>query len=87
MVADVLHDGLTLSNDNILVRASWSDGNSWRFSQGMDGLEIGACAFVGITLVDLDVVFEVELFEKPDNALTARLVQPVVWLDFNFGIV
>ena len=61
VVTDVAHDCLTLGNDNVLFRTSWSDGNSWRLSQGMHGFELGACALVGIALVDFDVVFEVEL--------------------------
>ena len=37
VIADVLHDGLTLGNDNVLFRSSLSDGNSGRFAQGVDG--------------------------------------------------
>lgn len=83
MVANVLHNGLTLGNDNILLRICRSNGNHWRFSQGVDGLQIRTCALVGIALVDLDVVFEIQLLEQPHDALAARLVQPVVQLDRN----
>ena len=81
MVANVLHDCLALGNDNIFLRVGRSDRNSWRFSQGVDGLEVGACTPVGIAHVNFDVVVEIELLQKPDDALAARLVEPVVALD------
>ena len=46
----------------------------------MDFLQLGACAAGFVALEDLDVVFEVELFEEPDDALGAGLLEPVVWL-------
>lgn len=81
MVANVIHDCLTLGDNNIFLRVGRSDRDSWRSSQGMDGLEIGARAPVGIAHINFDIVFEVELLQKPDNALTAGLVEPVVVLD------
>ena len=43
----------------------------------MDFLQFGACAAGFVALEDLNVVFEVELFEEPDNALGAGLLEPV----------
>lgn len=43
----------------------------------MDFLQFGACAAGFVALEDLNVVFEVELFEEPDDALGAGLLEPV----------
>jgi hypothetical protein len=46
----------------------------------VDFLQLGACAAGFVALEDFDVVFEIEFFEEPDDALGAGLLEPVFWL-------
>ena len=58
------------------VGAGGRDANDGRAAEGVDFLQFGACAAGFVALEDLDVVFEVELFEEPDDALGAGLLEP-----------
>jgi hypothetical protein len=44
-------------------------------------LQLGAGATFFVALEYLDVVFELELLEEPDDSLRARLLEPVDVLD------
>ena len=52
-------------------------GEDGGFAEGVD-LEERRGGFEGRAVVDLDFVGQVELLEEPEDALGARLVQPVV---------
>ena len=69
VVADVLDDRLTFRDNNVFFRASRPDSDGRRLSKGMYGLQFRACTLVLISLVHLDAVFEVQLFEQPYDAL------------------
>ena len=71
VVADVLNNCLALCDYNVFFGTGGSDADSRRLSKRMVGLQFWACTLVGIALVDLNVVFEVQLFKQPDDALAA----------------
>jgi hypothetical protein len=79
VVAYVLNNCLTLCDYNVLVGASRPDADSRRLAKRMDDLQFWACALVLVALVNFDVILEIQLFEQPDDALTAGLVEPVLW--------
>jgi hypothetical protein len=78
VVTDILNDRLRLRDYDVFLRASGPDTDGRRFSKRMNSPQFGSGAFVLIALVALDVVFEIQLFEQPDDALTTRLVEPVI---------
>lgn len=45
---------------------------------GTHGFELGGGELVD-SLVGLDFIFEVELFQEPGDALRAGLLEPVLW--------
>jgi hypothetical protein len=45
----------------------------------VDLLQLRACTAGFVALEDFDVVFEVEFFEEPDDALGAGLLEPAFW--------
>ena len=49
----------------------------------MDFLQFWAGAVVLVALEDLNVICEIELFQKPDHALGAGLLEPVAALSAN----
>ena len=52
------------------------DAHDWDFAQGMDFFQRGAREH-GFALVGLEIVFQVELFEEPEDSLRAGLFEPV----------
>lgn len=76
MLAQVLDDCFALSDHSLLFRARRSNANRWRPPKRMHLLHLWSCTELCITLVDLDFILEVQLFEQPDDSLSPRLGKP-----------
>lgn len=80
VVAQVLADGRTLGQDDGLVERRRRNSDQRRLAERVDSLELGRCELVGLPLVHLYGVGGVlgAFLKQPDDALGARLLEPVV---------
>lgn len=77
VVAEVLNNQTGFRNDNRLGDAGTLDRDDWGFSKGVDFSEFFGREHVLAALVGLDLVRYIELLEEPEDALRARLFEPV----------
>ena len=80
VVTQVLADRSALGQDDRLFERRCGDSDQRRLAERVDSLELGRCKLVGLPLVHLDGVGGVlgAFFKQPDDALGARLLEPVV---------
>lgn len=78
VIAEVLEDRSTFGQNDGLGQRRSSNGHHRRFAEWVNGFELRRCEFVGLSLVHFDGVLCVlgAFFEKPDDALGARLLEP-----------
>lgn len=61
----IFNDGAALCYDEVTVR------DDWRFSEWMNLRKFWRCLLGGCPLVNLERIWNLELFEEPKNALGA----------------
>jgi hypothetical protein len=66
----------TVLGVHLLVGASRRNADSRRATERVEFLQFWACAAILVALEDFDVIFQLELFEEPDDPLGARLLKP-----------
>lgn len=78
MLAQVVENETTLSDGEGFFERGGGDGDDGGFSQGVDFFQLRAGEFVGLPLVDFDVVGGggEAFFEEPDDALGAGFFEP-----------
>ena len=80
VVTQVLADRSALGQDDRLLERRCGNSHQRRLAERVDSLKLGRCELVGLSLVHLDGVAGVlgAFFKQPDDALGARLLEPVV---------
>jgi hypothetical protein len=60
----------------LFVRSSGQDSDRRRASKRVNLFQLRSCATFLVALEGLDIIFNVQLLEQPDEALSARLLEP-----------
>lgn len=78
VIAKVLADCSTLSQNDGLIERRGRDSDQRRFAERVNGFELRRCELVGLPLVHFHVVgsFLGTFFEEPDDTLGAGLFEP-----------
>lgn len=50
----------------------------------MNLFQLSWCELVGTTLVDFQLIFQVQLFQKPEDSVASGLLEPVVKLVWRY---
>lgn len=77
VITQILGDGAGLGQHERLVGVLGLDGDNGRFAKRVDFLELRGSKHVGSALEGLEFIRDAEFFEEPEDALGARLLEPV----------
>jgi hypothetical protein len=76
VIGQVLGDKARLGKNQRVSSSRSGNADDRGFAQRVDFLELGGCEHFGGALVDFNVVVDIALFEKPDEALGSGFVEP-----------
>lgn len=76
VIAEVLDNSTGLGQNQGLGRAWGLDGDDWRFAQLVDFLQLSGSKFIGAALEGLQIIFQLQFLEEPEDTVTSRLLEP-----------
>lgn len=76
VIAEILDDSAGLGQNQGLGRAWSLDGDDWGFTQLVDFLQLSGSKLIGATLEGLQIIFQLQFLEEPEDTVTSRLLEP-----------